>query len=222
MIERKTVNDLLASLKDGRYHNQRTRWKEFQTDHPTARVAVWIEGDLMSTVMDETIRYSLVNSLMRLQTVHGILVFQWTSRRHFVRGLELIMRKIAQDPTHLLPKEESETPTCARRLDLGAYKKTQATPDVVWAGVLTLVPGVTTPISSAIVQHFPSLSGFLDAVRGDRDTTIKQLSSIHISTKRRLGKVVAHRLCDLLCPTDIATTATTTIVSSEHTIDTSS
>lgn len=216
LIERKTVQDLVASLRDGRYHDQRLRWKEFQTDHPTARIAVWIEGDLMSTIMDETIRYSLVNSLMRLQSVHGIIVCQWTSRRHLVKGLELVMRKMTQDPTHLLPKEEGETPTCARRLDLGSYKKTQATPDIVWMSVLTLVPGITTAISNAIIQRFPSLSGFIDAVRNDRNTTLQDLCSIQISTKRRLGKVVARRICDLLCPS-----TTTDDTTSEHTVNTS-
>lgn len=197
LIERKTVKDLVASLKDGRYHDQRARWKDFQQDFPQARVAVWIEGDLMNTEMEDIIRGALVNSLMRLQTIHGVAVLQWTTRTQFVRGLQLAMKKIEQDPTHLLPKEEIES-SSHRILDLKAYKKTNATPDVVWRSVLTLVPGVAPGVSEKILVVFPTLVSFMTSARADLDDTKRRLMEIKISPRRRLGAIISSRICDLL------------------------
>lgn len=199
MIERKTVRDLVASLRDGRYHDQRRRWKDFQADFPGARVALWIEGDLMDADVDEKTRESLVNSLMRLQSIHRVIICQWRDRSRFVRGLVMAMKKIARDPNHLVGSEEAQA-AAPKVLDMGNYKKTRATVECVWRSVLSLVPGVSPATAAVVCDAFPTLPGFIDLARSDPASTRERLAGLRLSAKRRLGQSLAGKICDLLAP----------------------
>lgn len=198
MIERKTVRDLVASLRDGRYHDQRRRWKDFQIDFPGARVSLWIEGDVMDADVDATTRESLVNSLMRLQSIHRIIVCQWKDRSRFVRGLVMAMKKIALNPTHLVGNDDAISTPCI--LDMGNYKKTQATVECVWRSILSLIPGVSPATAVVVCNAFPTLPGFIDLARSDPASTRERLADLRLSPKRRLGRCLASKICDLLVP----------------------
>lgn len=196
LMERKSVDDLLASLKDGRYHDQRRRWKEFQIDLPQARVAIWIEGDLLAArSADEKILGSLVNSLHRLQSIHGILVYQVSGRPAFIRSIGMMLDKFLKDPHHLLPPTDSPPPD-GGFVDLKKYKKTTViSPKCLWHNILTMVPGVSSAMANKIMESFPTLQSLMEC----RD--VQQLSTIQLSTSRKLGKVIATRIMELMVTT---------------------
>jgi len=195
LIERKSVDDLLASLKDGRYHDQRRRWKEFQIDLPQARVAIWIEGDLLAArSADEKILGSLVNSLHRLQSIHGILVYQVSGRPAFLRSIDMMLDKFLKDPHHLLPPTDCPLPPSEGTfVDLKKYKKTTViSPKCLWHNILTMVPGVSSAMANKIMESFPTFRSLMEC------NDVQQLSTIQLSTSRKLGKVIATRIMELM------------------------
>lgn len=182
LIERKTVRDLMASLRDGRYHNQRQRWKEFLQTYPGARVALWVEGDLVGCHEDETIKASLVNSLLRLQAIHGILVYQVRNNHQFIESLQMVRQKCEKDPSQLTQQKDTGIPSTP--LDLKPFKKTgELSPEIVWQGILSLIPGVSKQMATKITQVFPTLKSLvLDPEAGSKLKEIK-INNRKISTK---------------------------------------
>lgn len=203
MIERKTVSDLIQSLRDERYHDQRRRWAQFQSDFPQARVSLWLEGDLLSANMDEKLRSSLLNSLMRLQSLHHVIVHQVRGRSAFVHSLLLIMDKFRKDPCHLVEAKTTQSISSPVALEMKQYKKTQdMEADKFWRCILAGIPGVSSSSAEKITHAFPHLVGFIDEFKehGD-DYILEKLSQVEITPKRKLGKALSTKIIHhLICP----------------------
>lgn len=190
MIERKSVRDLVQSLRDGRYHNQRKRWEEFRRNSPNTCVSLWLEGDLLSADMEENMKSSLLNALFRLQTKHNTIVHQVRTRDAFVRSLQMVVQKMEKEPHHLLPKPEENVPM----VDLGRYKKSAHTEEEHWQNCLALVPGVSPQTASKINSHFPSLSSFMRDLETVPEDALHRLAAIPLHEKRRLGEKQAVKI----------------------------
>jgi ERCC4-type nuclease len=198
LIERKTVRDLVQSLRDGRYHDQRRRWEELRSHSPHTTLALWLEGDLLSAGVDETLRSSLLNALFRLQTKHRILVHTVRSRDAFVQSLQLAVQKLGKDPYHLLPQtgENSSPPPP----DLGRYKKSAHTQEHYWQNCLALIPGVSPQTAQKITEHFPSLVLFLRGLAEDPQGTLRRLADLPVYETRKLGGKQALRILQHMDP----------------------
>lgn len=200
MIERKTVRDLIHSLKDGRYHDQRRRWLEFMKDSPNSSVSVWVEGDLMATEMEETLRSSLLNSLFRLQSKHNILVHHVRSREAFQKSLLMVMEKFEKDPYHLVPSP-SDVATHTQNTSLNQYKKSSHSEDIYWQSCLTLIPGVSSQAAEKLTFVFPSMIGIMEDLKEDPQKVFDKMTAIKISEKRKLGDKLAIKILRHLYPT---------------------
>jgi ERCC4-type nuclease len=192
LIERKTIRDLVSSIKDGRYHDQRRRWATFQQDFPNCRISLWLEGDLLSTSMDETLRGSLLNSLFRLQSIHNVIVYMIRSRESFVKSLQLVLNKFLKDPYHLVNDKSSSTNVT----DMKQYKRISGDQNEFWMNCLAIIPGVSLSFAELIVKEFPSLTEFIDQVRNNKEETITKLANIQ--KKRKLGQKLATKIVDYI------------------------
>lgn len=190
MIERKSVRDLMQSLRDGRHHDQKKRWIEFKQDNPQANVALWLEGDLMTTTMEEMLRSSLLNSLFRMQSKHGILVHQVRTRDAFMHSLRLTVGKLRQDPCHLVPSEKKKNVE-STITDMPRYRKSAHSNENYWQDCLALIPGVSMAIANKIKEEFPIMSLFFQCEQAGLQ---KRLEEIAINNKRRLGNKLATRI----------------------------
>jgi ERCC4-type nuclease len=199
LIERKTVRDLVHSLKDGRYHDQRNRWHEFLKDSPHSTVSLWIEGDLMTTDMEEQTRSSLLNSLLRLQTRHHIVVHQVHSREGFLKSLQMVAQKFQQDPYHLVMKLEDTILTPS----LGQYKKSAHSEENYWQSCLALIPGISTPTALKITTLYPNLSLFVQQYQENPQEVLTSLTELKINEKRKLGGKQAQKIVRFLFPTTL-------------------
>lgn len=204
LIERKTVRDLIQSLRDERYHDQRRRWAHFQSDFPNARVSLWLEGDLLSASMDETLRSSLLNSLLRLQSLHHVIVHQVRGRNAFVQSLVMVMNKFLKNPLHLVDSTSSTTTSLSSpvALEMRQYKKTlDQDADKFWRCILSGIPGVSIASAEKIATVFPHLVHFMDEYKElGHDALTEKLSKVEISSKRKLGKALSEKIVRHLFP----------------------
>lgn len=199
LLERKTVRDLVHSLKDGRYHDQRNRWHEFLKDSPHSTVSLWIEGDLMTADMEEQTRSSLLNSLLRLQTRHHIVVHQVHSREGFLKSLQLVAQKLQQDPYHLVMKPEDTVLTPS----LGQYKKSAHSEENYWQSCLALIPGISNQTALKITTLYPNLCVFIQQYREKPQEVLTSLTELKINEKRKLGGKQAQKIVRFLFPTTL-------------------
>jgi len=71
IIERKSINDLLASIKDGRYEEQSYRLNG--TDHHNHNIIYLIEGDVNSKIKCNTHKYKTNNEQLQKQTLYSAM-----------------------------------------------------------------------------------------------------------------------------------------------------
>ena len=197
VLERKTVRDLVHSLKDGRFHDQRRRWKEYRQPHPSVSISVWVEGDLLSADMDETMRSSLLNALFRLQSKHQVLVHQVRTRDAFVKSLQMVVEKLGKDPYHLVDVETSDPH--ATMDAMSQHRKSSKSKETYWMDCLALIPGVSSTTAQKIQTHFPSMRLFVKRLSEDKENVRQQLSEIQLNEKRRLGDKLADKIIQHIC-----------------------
>lgn len=197
VLERKTVRDLVHSLKDGRFHDQRRRWKEYRQHHPSVSISVWIEGDLISADMDETMRSSLLNALFRLQSKHHVLVHQVRTRDAFVKSLMMVVDKLGKDPYHLVGVETNDPN--ATMDAMSQHRKSSKSRETYWTDCLSLIPGVSSTTAQKIQTHFPSMRSFIEKWTENGEQVRRQLSDVMISDKRRLGDKLADKILQHIC-----------------------
>lgn len=199
LMERKSVRDLVHSLKDGRYHDQRHRWHEFLKDSPHSIVSLWVEGDLMMAEMEETTRSSLMNSLLRLQTRHHIVVHQVHSREGFIKSLQMVAQKLKQDPYHLVMKPE-DTQLTLPPPSLANYKKSVHSQENYWQSCLALIPGISCPTALKITTLYPTLRDFVQHYLDNPQEVVHHLTELKINDKRKLGGKQAQKIVQFLFP----------------------
>lgn len=201
MIERKTVRDLVQSLKDGRYHDQRKRWLEFRRQSPTSFVSLWVEGDLVAAPMDEIVRSSLVNSLFRLQSRYNILVHHVRSRDAFIKSLRMMVEKFEKDPYHLVPDGTTPSATASTTMDMNQYRRSAHSQEQYWQDCLKLIPGVSAQTAHKIQALFPTMVSMMSALKNDPRHTCEQISGIQAHEKRKLGDKLAQKIVRHMDPT---------------------
>lgn len=173
LVERKTLADLHASLRDGRWEEQKAR---IQANRGTALVVYVIEDDGRAR-LDESTGWKL-SCMLGCQIRDRIHVIQTKSVRETFQALCKIWTKL-QDGSWTPESESFVAPSRALR------KGDNVTPAVVWRSQLACVPRVSMSIADKIAEAYPNLWEF------QRRATEQGLASLRISDKRKLGPVLA-------------------------------
>lgn len=168
-LERKTIADLDASLRDGRMADQRER----MTAAYGSRVAYLIEGRVDHA--DPKTSGALTGLVVR----HRYPVFRTADKadtvallRHLdasaAKGrLEQYGSAVPMGPVQSAPKKRTDNPR-----DAGV-------------AMLACVSGVSTAAAKAVLDKYTDVPGLVDALRADGASAVKDI----VLGKRKLGKV---------------------------------
>ena len=180
IIERKSLTDLLASIKDGRYEEQSHRLLNASGLVPHNIIYI-IEGQIsqLRSLMEKKIIYS---SIASLNFFKGFSVFRtnsvqetaelivWISDkidRNFTKGIiPAYLRIIAniqplsnstiESPDVQLSTETSSTPIPSYVNFVKKVKKDNITPDNIGEILLSQIPGISSVTAQAIMKIYPS------------------------------------------------------------------
>lgn len=189
VIERKTINDLAASLVDSRYHEQKMRLKSTMEK---CRVIYVIEGGLNdlsaynSTFTIDTYNGCLIGTIFR----DKIPVYVAADINHTIELIDGICKRLhkyekdLQDDTDCTKAESDYCKTIKLR------KKDNLTPYVIFISQLRVIPGVSAQIAEKIAEIYPSMTALIKALENDGINVIK---NIKIST-RCIGNVLSERI----------------------------
>ena len=210
LIERKSLSDLLSSVKDGRYEEQSYR---LQHAVDPRRVVYVIEG-VLSTLRSAKER-KLVHSIMTsLQVFKGFAVVRTSSVQETADWMLAFADKVYRDmmvkgktPVFLQqqqPEEEGESerkeasplPYCSV---VKKVKKDNVTPQNMCEIILCQLPGISHVAATAICKAYPSLIQLMDALRED-PACLKQITTAPDKNgkSRKLGKNVHAVLANFL------------------------
>ena len=188
IIERKTVNDLVKSIIDGRYREQKSRI--LKSGINSINVMYLIEGSLLDIKSDISMD-SVWGAITNTQFRDKMRVFRVESFEETVIFLEKIYTK--------LDKGEYQDNNKTDYIDTNQSKKKYNSPDNCFMLQLSNIPGVSTNYAKEIIKVFPNMLNLCTKYNQiDVSECNNLLKDIIIPTKtgkkRKLGKITSERI----------------------------
>jgi ERCC4-type nuclease len=197
LFERKTIEDLASSLRDGRFKDQKDRLLGVLQREPMTAIAYIIEGklgfNLKKVIHGHVTVGSLISLLNTLQLKYRIPVVFTGGVSETSIYIQCIMNRLTTEPD-FSPVCDGSNAGCFEHTSLlpkiASNRKTDR--DSILISMLTAIPGVSHKISSTIVEWFNvNHEGIMKYVRNhvyqefDRELFTIKVSSRSISKKIR-------------------------------------
>jgi crossover junction endonuclease MUS81 len=196
IIERKTLSDLSASIKDGRYKEQKERLKHSLKKN--VRKIILIEGDDMTkfTLSEKTFQSIIINTLIR-DNMHIHITKNKEETFEFIENIIYNLSKYYTDlKNEIILGTEKEfnneflSKTC---------KKENLTEELCFRNMLTQIPGVSANIANIYMEKYKTMENFIDQIKkesnGEKDKMIKLIGNEKYgTTMRRVGDKVSEKI----------------------------
>jgi len=160
--ERKTVADLLASIKDGRYKEQKARLK---ASNPTT-INYLIEGDTITSMKNKNNQKMITSAYLNSIYRDGINVFFCNDTNDSATFLLLIATKIADKPFNFINNndcrnsDENYIDVCKIKTE----KNKNIDKTTCYLLQLSQIPSISKEIAKNINNHYSSLMELMDAL----------------------------------------------------------
>lgn len=200
VIERKTVNDLKASIVDGRGHNQKAR---LLATTPRSRLMYIIEGNmdlsLTSTIQNmpiTTLLGSMINTMLR----DDIKVYKTSSLNETVNFLIKLFDKLIKDIDRYFNQEDTKISATEYSSTIKKKKKANMTPEVWFISQLSQIPQITEKVAGEIIKVYPTVNALVSEYEKLETETKREklLADIMITLKtgkeRRIGDKISKRI----------------------------
>lgn len=168
IIERKTLRDLAASIRDGRYDEQSCRLGACSV--PNHHIVYLIEGELCSYTPGHTrvSRDALISAMVSLNFHKGFSVHRTSSVEESADWLIRLARKLGskQQPGYF-EAGGGELPRYGEVVKRA--KKDCITKDNVGEIMLAQIPNVSPLVAAAVIERYGNIGVLIQALRDDRD-----------------------------------------------------
>lgn len=202
VIERKKYYDLIASIGDGRFTEQKFRLKKSQLKNviyliegakfTTDSVEAPVCSDGVETQVTDAHLASLLDALSSVEINDGFSVVHTSSEAdtidYIARLTKLLQSKLEVSSDNLitgLPFEE---------FSAGVAKTKNLAVQDVFAKQLIQFPKCTAPKALEIIKEFPTVTALYNSLSSNKDQTVSVLKNIEIPSagkKRKLGEALA-------------------------------
>jgi crossover junction endonuclease MUS81 len=192
VFERKTINDLYSSIRDGRYHEQKSR---LVSNLSRDRITYIIEGEITdSKYIDiNAVFGSLVHTIYR----DKLIIYRSTNIKDTYDFIENIWKRYEKNIDEWNNFLEGNSKNSCLEVDTKVYKHTKKsenlTNDIIFTNMLSCIPGCSTRIAKGIIEHYPNMKLLIDAI----SINDKCLVDLKIDN-RKIGPVLTKRIVDCL------------------------
>lgn len=187
VVERKTVRDLMASITDGRFREQKRRLEDSGVVH----VVYIIEGSLWH---DDGGKHSIsYGAVVNLIFKHNFKVIMSCDPNDTARYVVLLLKKLAAGELERAPVADQ---SFVRRGD-----KVLAN---VFKHQLCVVPGVSPAIASKIVETYHTMSSLVHqyaTLSSEKEREVL-LAGLQVHPTRKLGGALSRKIYMCLCRSD--------------------
>jgi ERCC4-type nuclease len=203
IIERKTISDLAASIKDGRYEEQSYRLKNLW--HHNHNIIYLIEGDLarFNSFKDRIDKQTLYSAITSINYFKGFSVWRSMSIDETALMICNMAYKINKEKdkqpfysNNLAVSKDTDTAaTTATAVEseptdkdycsvVKKVKKDNITGDNIGEIMLCQIPGISSASALAILAQFKTLPSLIKAIDAD-DTCMNSISTTDANGKSR-------------------------------------
>jgi ERCC4-type nuclease len=168
IIERKTLQDLLSSIKDGRYEEQSHRLIH-SSNHQMHNIIYIIEG-MMSTLRTDAEKKLVYSSMTSLNYYKGFSVFRTNNVNETVELIIGMSEKMEKNRIKNILPLSMEIPSYTSVVK--KVKKENITVSNISEIMLCQIPGISSVISQVIMNKYSSMKGLLNALQQDENCLI--------------------------------------------------
>ena len=205
IIERKCLNDLLASIKDGRYEEQSYRLNGL--NHPNHNIYYLIEGDVnkANRFKDNNIeKLTLYSAMFSLNYYKGFSVMRTLSmeetaificntanklsksdKKAYYENKPIVTNTVGQEQTTVVEQtlEADQTTVVDQTLEsdkdyisvVKKVKKENITPENIAEIMLCQIPGISSVTAIAIMDKFKTIPNLINEIQ-QKDNCLKDIS----------------------------------------------
>ena len=206
IIERKTISDVMASIKDGRYREQKQR---LQVKHqpPSCRVFYIIEGTMPTlsqshhSMKGSTVIASVLHTIFR----DGYLCYKTRNIQETAEMIQLLIQKVKETPHKILPTTPTSSPSY--QIDtIKVAKKANMNPARCYQLQLCQIPKVSYKSATIIQTHYPSWTKLIECFESVEDIETRPYALAELrgeptttgKTPRKLGKKLSETIYEYL------------------------
>lgn len=200
VIERKSVEDLAASIRDGRHKEQKYRLMNSEIE--LKNIIFLVEGELKDMkygkVDKKTLQGSIINTMFR----DGINIYRTQNIDETIYFIERIVDKIIKDKKCISNLVQEIKEPKLDYLDTKVLsKKNCMTPEVYNQLILLQIPGVSKIFVESILEKYTSIKKIIQEYNNIETEKEKEnlLTELELKgKKRKVGKVVSKRIYEFL------------------------
>ena len=200
VIERKSVEDLAASIRDGRHKEQKYRLMNSELE--LKNILFLVEGELKDMkygkVDKKTLQGSIINTMFR----DGINIYRTQNIDETIYFIERIVDKIIKDKKCISNLVQEIKEPKLDYLDTKVLsKKNCMTPEVYNQLILLQIPGVSKIFVKSILEKYTSIKKIIQEYDNLETEKEKEnlLTDLELKgKKRKVGKIVSKRIYEFL------------------------
>lgn len=196
IIERKTVNDLYASIHDGRHREQKAR---LLSSYASSQCIYLLEG----TFRRNDHRYSILRgALLNTQFRDKIQIINTYSVEDSVQTIITLKNKVEKSPQWFSLHQENQSHSSTQEYynTIKIKKKENMTPFVCQILFLSQIPGISKSVATKILENTKSISNLVQLYQtcATKEDCESLLRSIELKTNtgklRKLGPILSKRV----------------------------
>jgi ERCC4-type nuclease len=187
IFERKTIDDLLASIKDGRYNNQKARLFEV---YAPSQIYYIIEGTVKmddSKTQDKIVLSSLINTALR----DKIGIFQTKSLNDTFQLLCGIYMRFKEHPEKYLGSAQKSEAVVV-------MSSNKSTSTHVFKAILCQIPGVSDKTADGLMERWKCMKLMIDELCPLTSEKQEELLGAIKINGRKISKKVVEGICQYI------------------------
>jgi ERCC4-type nuclease len=170
VFERKTLDDLAASIRDGRYEEQSARLKTLPI-HPR-NIFYIIEGNIDNYTPSKYTKHTitkdtLYSAMFSIQYYKGFSLIRTQNPEETAHTIEIIQQKLTREHGKRVPAETISEPV----LTIKKKKQENITPENIDMIFLSQIPSISATIASALVEKYKTIFTIKDDIKSIHEFT---------------------------------------------------
>lgn len=156
VFERKTIDDLAASIRDGRYEEQSARLKTLSI-HPR-NIFYIIEGNIDEYTPSKYTKHmitkdTIYSAMFSIQYYKGFSLIRTQTLDETAHTIKIIQQKLTREHGKREPAETATSPV----LTIKTKKQDNITPDNIDIIFLSQIPSISATIAAALVEKYETI-----------------------------------------------------------------
>lgn len=197
LFERKSLADLISSIKDGRYNEQSFRLSQCELDNKY--IYYIIEGNILNfcNKENETAKKMLFSSMLSLSYKKGFSILHTTSP---VETIEYIVRfydKLKSENEKSENTITSQSPENTYSNVVKTSKKSNITTENINEIMLIQIPGISIQVAKSLMVKFKTIIELTNALK-ENNKCLDTIIIDYEGGKRKLSKSVIKNLLTFL------------------------